>query len=101
LIDAALGRKADAIREGQKACELLPVSKDTVDGPSNVTHLAMVYAWVGEKDRALEELARSAELPCGITYGELKLMPQWDSLRGDPRFEQILANLAPKGPTTR
>ena len=101
LIDAALGRKEDAIREAEKACDLLPVSKDAVDGPSYVTHLAMVCAWVGEKDRALQELARSAGLPGGITYGELKLMPQWDSLRKDPRFDQVLATLAPKGASTR
>jgi len=96
LIDAGLGRKEDAIREGRRACELLPFSKDAVDGPSYITNLAMIYAWTGEKDLAFEQLAISAKIPSGVTYGELKLYPQWDSLRGDPRFDKIVASLAPK-----
>jgi TolB-like protein len=95
LIDAGLDRKEDAIREGRRACELLPVSKDAVDGPSYVTNLAMIYAWTDEKDLAFEQLAISAKIPAGVTYGELKLYPQWDSLRGDPRFNKIVALLAP------
>jgi len=95
LIDAGLGRKEDAIREGRRACELLPVTKDSLDGPSYITNLAIIYAWTGEKDLALEQLALSASLPGGVSYGELKLLPQWDSLRDDPRFEKILASLAP------
>jgi len=96
LIDAALGRKDDAIREARRACELLPLSKDALDGASYIKNLAMTYAWVGEKDLALEQLAIVAGVPAGVTYGELKLYPQWDSLRGDPRFEKILAALAPE-----
>jgi TolB-like protein/class 3 adenylate cyclase len=96
LIDAGLGRKEDAIREGRRACELLPVTKDAMDGPSYITNLATIYAWTGERDSALEQLAISAKIPAGVTYGELKLYPQWDSLRGDPRFEKIVASLAPK-----
>jgi TolB-like protein/class 3 adenylate cyclase/Tfp pilus assembly protein PilF len=96
LIDAGLGRKEDAIREGRRACELLPITKDAVDAPSYITNLAMIYAWTGEKDLALEQLAIAAQVPSGITYGELKLYPQWDPLRGDPRFEKIVASLAPK-----
>jgi serine/threonine-protein kinase len=96
LIDAGLGRKEDAIREGRRACELLPVTKDAMDGPSYVVNLATIYAWSGEKDLALEQLAIAAKIPAGITYGELKLYPQWDSLRGDSRFDKIVASLAPK-----
>jgi tetratricopeptide (TPR) repeat protein len=96
MIDAGLGRKEDAIREGRRACELLPANKDAVDGPSYITNLAMIYAWTGEKDSALEQLAISAKIPAGVTYGELKLYPQWDSLRNDPRFDKIVASLAPK-----
>jgi TolB-like protein/class 3 adenylate cyclase len=96
LIDAGLGRKEDAIREGRRACELLPVTKDAMDGPSYITNLALIYAWTGEKDLALEQLAISAKIPAGVTYGELKLYPQWDSLRGDPRFEKLVTTLAPK-----
>jgi len=95
LIDAGFGRKEDAIREGRRACELLPVTKDALDGPSYITNLAVIYAWTGEKNLALEQLALSASLPGGVSYGELKLFPQWDSLRDDPRFEKILASIAP------
>jgi serine/threonine-protein kinase len=96
LIDAGLGRKADAIAEGKRACELLPLSKDAYDGVGFVSYLALIYAWIGEKDLALDQLEIAAKAPNGITYGELKLDPSWDSLRGDPRFEQITASLAPK-----
>jgi TolB-like protein/Tfp pilus assembly protein PilF len=95
MIDAALGRKENAIREGRHACELLPVSKDAWAGPSWVTNLATIYAWIGENDVALQQLENSAA-NFGVAYGELKLFPIWDSLRSDPRFDQILASLAPK-----
>jgi tetratricopeptide (TPR) repeat protein len=95
MIDAGLGRKEDAIREGRRACELLPLSNDTWDGPSWVANLATIYAWTGEKDAALEELGICAKHAAGLSYGEVKLMPQWDALRRDPRFDRIVATLAP------
>ena len=64
-----------------------------MDGPSYIVNLAMIYAWTGEKDLALEQLAISAKIPAGVTYGELKLYPQWDSVRGDPRFAKLLATV--------
>jgi TolB-like protein len=96
LIDAGLGRKAEAIAEGKRACELLPLSKDSWEGPSYVVNLAIIYTWVGEPDLALEQLETSAGHPAGITYGELKLQPYWDPLRKEPRFQKIVASLAPK-----
>jgi hypothetical protein len=72
------------------------MSKDAVNGLDLITKLAMIYAWTGEKDLALEQLAVSAKAPFGVHYGDLKLDPTWDSLRGDPRFEKIVASLAPK-----
>ena len=96
LLDAGLGRKSEAIAEGKRARELLPISKDAFDGPIYATYLAMIYAWVGEKDLALKELELSASIPAGVQYGLLKLSPNWDSLRGDPRFEKIVTSLAPK-----
>ena len=95
-IDAGLGRKEDALREGRHACELLPMSKDAVVGVMLIGDLATIYTWTGEKDLALEQLAVSAKTPFGVHYGELKLDPVWDPLRGDPRFEKIVASLAPK-----
>jgi TolB-like protein/Tfp pilus assembly protein PilF len=95
-IDAALGRKEDAVREGRHACELLPLSKDAWAGAVMIESLAVIYALTGEKDFAFEQLAVSARIPNGVTYGELILDPQWDPLRADPRFEKIVASLAPK-----
>jgi hypothetical protein len=61
-----------------------------------IVSLARIGAWVGDSDLACEQLARAAQLPSSVTYGDLKLMPWWDPLRGDPCFEQIVASLAPK-----
>jgi tetratricopeptide (TPR) repeat protein len=96
LTDAMLGRSNEAIEEGKRACEILPYTKDSWIGPTFITYLSVIYATCGEKEAALQQLKTSAELPIGVTYGELKQSPDWDSLRGDPRFEQIVASLAPK-----
>ena len=101
VIDAGLGRKNDAIAEGKRACELLPLSKDAWDGAGLVSYLALIYTWLGEKDLALEQLAIAAKTPNGLTYGDLKLDPTWDALRGDPRFEKIVASLAPADTTEK
>jgi serine/threonine-protein kinase len=96
LIDAALGRKEEALREGRHAVELLSVEKDAVRGPAMIKYLAMIAAWTGDKDLACQQLAIVARPPSPLSYGQLKLLPHWDLLRGDPRFEQIVASLAPK-----
>jgi TolB-like protein/Flp pilus assembly protein TadD len=96
LIDAELGEKEKAIREGRNACDILPVSKDAVDGVQLITNLARIYALTGEKDLALKQLDIVSKLPNGPSYGQLRLDAEWDSLRGDPRFEKIVASLAPK-----
>ena len=96
LIDAALGRKEEALREGQRAVELLPVKKDAVNGRIMIVYFAMIAAWSGDKAAACEQLAGAVRYTSSLTYGQLKLMPWWDPLRGDPCFEQIVASLAPK-----
>lgn len=98
LIDAALGRKEKALREGRRAVELLPVQTDAIGGKHIMLCLAKIAAWVGDKDLACEQLVRvSSSLPGGgLTYGDLKLMMWWDPLRGDPCFEKIVNSLAPK-----
>jgi serine/threonine-protein kinase len=98
LIDAALGRKDEALREGRRAVELIPVEKDALVGPQMIGYLAMIAAWVGEKDLACEQLAIAVRYPGDwpLSYGQLKLLPWWDPLRGDPCFEKIVASLAPK-----
>jgi len=96
LIDAALGHKEEALREGRHAVELLPVEKDPLRGPAMIKYLAMIAAWAGDKDLAYQQLAIVARPPSPVTYGQLKLLPFWDPLRGDPRFEKIVASLGPK-----
>src|SRR5438067_3276638 len=96
MADAALGQKEDAIREGRRAVELLPVTKDSITGSLLLEFLALTYAWTGEKDLALQQLAVVASIPSELSYGQLRLHPYWDPLRGDPRFEQIVVSLAPK-----
>jgi serine/threonine-protein kinase len=96
LIDAGLGRKEEALREGRRAVELLPVEKDALIGGSLVRYFAVIAAWVGEKDLACEQLAIAVRPPSFLTYGNAKLMPLWDPLRGEPCFEKIVSSLAPK-----
>ena len=98
LIDAALGRKDEAIREGRRAIELLPITKDSIDGAELMKYMGVIYAWCGEKDFAIEQIAATLKIPSTLSYGNLKLHPNWDSLRGDPRFEKIVTDLAPKNP---
>jgi TolB-like protein/lipopolysaccharide biosynthesis regulator YciM len=97
VVDAVLGNRENAIREGERAVELTPVKKSAIDGAMLMQYLAVIYAWTGNKDRAIEQLAERAKLPvAGLSYGDLRLNPLWDPLRGDSRFEAIVASLAPK-----
>jgi tetratricopeptide (TPR) repeat protein len=96
LIDAGLSRKEDAVREGRRAVELRPIEDDAVDGATVISSLAMIYAWVGEVDSAIERLAFLAKTPGGPTYGQLKYDPAWDAVRADPRFADILTQLRPR-----
>jgi hypothetical protein len=85
------GRKEDAIREALRAVDLVPIAKDSLWGPGNVTNLALIYAWTGERDRALEQLEIVAKMPGGApTYGDLRFNPCRDNLRGDKRFDKIV-----------
>jgi TolB-like protein/Tfp pilus assembly protein PilF len=96
LIDAGLGRKEEALREGRRAVELLPVQKDAAEGVTMVKYFAMIAAWIGDKDLACEQLGIAIHPPSNLSYGQLKLLPFWDSLRGDPCFDKIVASLAPQ-----
>jgi serine/threonine-protein kinase len=96
VTNAALGRKEEALRQIRQAVELVPVEKDALNGANMIEYSAIVAALVGEKDLALQNLAKAAQMPGFITYGRLKLLPWYDPLRGDPRFEKIVASLAPK-----
>jgi tetratricopeptide (TPR) repeat protein len=96
LIDAFLSKKDAAITEAKRAVEILPVSRDAVDGPLVLTTLVEVYAWTGELDLAFEQAEVAAKIPNGLYYGDLKLDAVWDPLRMDPRFDKLLAELAPR-----
>ncbi|PYK82431.1 MAG: hypothetical protein DME41_09685 [Verrucomicrobia bacterium] len=96
LIDAGLGRKEEALREGRRAVELLSVEKDPINGIAMIKYSAMIAAWVGDNDLACEQLAVAIRPPSRLTYGQLKLLPFWDPLRSDPCFKKIVASLAPK-----
>ena len=96
IVHAGLGRKEEALQEALHAVELLPISRDAVGGTRMVRNLALVYCWIGEKDRALDQLSLLTTRPSELSYGELKFDPGWDGLRGDPRFEKIVASLKPK-----
>jgi len=90
-LDAGLSEKEKAIPEAERAVELQPITKESLNGAIGVTNLALVYSWTGERDRALEQLKSVATIPNGPTYGDLRFNPCWDDLRGDPRFEKIVA----------
>jgi tetratricopeptide (TPR) repeat protein len=96
ILDSGLGRKEDAITEARRSVDLMPIAKDSVAGSGLVVSLALVYAWTGERDLAIDQLEIVAKIPAGPSYGDLRFNPCWDSLRGDPRFEKIIASLTPK-----
>ena len=99
LIDAALGRKDLALDEGRRAIALTPLEKDVINGSRVLQYFAITAAWAGDKELALQQLEAGLRAPVAshmLSYGALKLFPVWDPLRGDPRFEKIVASLAPK-----
>jgi TolB-like protein/Tfp pilus assembly protein PilF len=102
LIDAALGNKEAALQEGRRAMELVPMENDSLTAQALMAYFALIAAWTGEKDLALQQLATAAPMPGAAliaSYGMLKLSPFWDPLRADPRFEQIVTSFAPKEPS--
>jgi hypothetical protein len=96
VVDALLNNKVKAISEAKRAVEMLPVSRDAMDGPGMLINLAVVYAWTDEPDLAFATLAPLINIPSGIYYGQLSRDPYWEPLRKDPRYEKLLAELAPK-----
>ena len=96
VIDAGLSRREEAVAEGTSAAALLPTSQDASDGPIIATRLAQIYAWTGNKQAAIDEIAEIEKKPNLLSYGILKLNPIWDDLRDEPRFEALLKSLAPK-----
>jgi TolB-like protein len=91
LIHAALGEKRDALAAAARAGELLPTAKDSFDGPILGTTLAAVSAKLGETESAIRQLELLVGVPNGPTPGTLRVEPEWDSLRDDPRFKKLAA----------
>jgi hypothetical protein len=97
LTDAALGRKEESVREGQRAMEMRPISDDTFDGPVIAADVAIAYVWANQPDVAFEQLKILVRMPSyRLNYGDLKTNPSWDPLRKDPRFDGLLAEVAPR-----
>jgi tetratricopeptide (TPR) repeat protein len=87
---AGLGRKEGAIREGLRAVEILPISKEAWQGAYRLEDLARIYAMVGEEDRAIDTLERLMSVPIDLGVVALKLDPSWKSLRNHPRFQELI-----------
>jgi len=102
LAYAYLGRKQEAIREGEKAVELYPISKDAFDGTLGIWNLTAIYTVVGEFDESLRQLRYLLSIPCGnyFSVSMMRLDPTWDPLRHDPRFKRLLEENS-KGPRFR
>jgi serine/threonine-protein kinase len=99
MIDAGLGRKELALEEGHRAIALMPLEKDVANGSRVLQYFAITAAWAGDKELALQQLEAGLRAPAAsivLSYGALKLLPFWDPLRGDPRFEKIVTSVAPK-----
>jgi TolB-like protein/Tfp pilus assembly protein PilF len=99
---ALMGQKNDAIREGQRAVELKPESKDAVDGPLMIGYLALICARVGENDLAIPLIENLLKTPgavdsanYSITINDLKYRWEWDPLRNDPRFQKLIGQRTP------
>jgi serine/threonine protein kinase/tetratricopeptide (TPR) repeat protein len=92
IVYAGLGRREEAIREGKKAVELLPVSKDAFEyGLLYVTNLAQIYVMVGDYDSATDQLEYLLSIPSYISIPYLRIDPTWAPLRNHPRFQKLLA----------
>ena len=89
MIHAELGEKKNAFNASARAGELLPISRDSFDGPILATTLAAVSVKLGEKDSAIQQLESLVGVPNGPTPGILRVEPAWDSLRDDPRFKKL------------
>ncbi|HLQ22621.1 MAG TPA: protein kinase [Gemmatimonadales bacterium] len=87
---AYMGRKADAIREGEHGLALLPASKDAFSGAYNQHQLARIYILLGEPDKALDQLEPLLKIPYYLSPGWLKIDPTFAPLRGNPRFERLV-----------
>lgn len=88
---ALASRKADAIREGELAVARIPISKDAFAGPYYQFYLVRSYLLLGEPEKALDRLEPLLKIPFILSKDWLKIDPTFDSLRGNPRFQKLVA----------
>jgi tetratricopeptide (TPR) repeat protein len=88
---AYLGKKKEAIREGERGVALDPVSKDARDGPFWRYQLVQIYILVGESEKGLDELEALLRMPFFLSPGWLRIDPTFDPLRKNPRFRTLAA----------
>ena len=94
--DVALGLNEEAVKIARAAIEMRPISENPLAGPFVAAIAASVYAWANQPDPAFEQLNVLVKMPSFfVNYGDLKTNPNWDPLRKDPRFDKLLAELAP------
>jgi hypothetical protein len=94
-VEAALGHKEEALRRIDEALKT-PLGNDPLERPNFLGSRAIIYCRVGEREQALQQLEQLANIPNGATYGDLRFGFQWDPLRGDARFEKLVASLKPE-----
>jgi serine/threonine-protein kinase len=97
---AGLGRKEEAIREGKRALELYPLSRDAMIGAQLIKNLALIYTMVGEHDAALDQIEHLLSIPSLLSVGILELDPSWDPLRNHPRYQEIVEKYSPSASGT-
>ena len=91
VVLAYLGRRAEAIKEGEQGVAMLPVSKDAYSGPYNLHQLVRIYILAGEQEKALDQLEVLLKVPYYLSPGWLKVDPTFDPLRKNPRFQKLIA----------
>jgi hypothetical protein len=91
---AYLGREDEAIREGRRGVELLPVSANAFNGPYMQHQLARIYILTGKYDQAVEALEPLLKLPYFLSPGWLRIDPAFDPLRENPRFRKVVESVA-------
>ena len=98
LADAGLGQKEEALREGRRAVEMRPANYDAMDAPGVLSALALISAWAGEPEAAMDGLTALKTMPGGPDYGQLRYDPMWNALRGRQDFQAMLGQLDPRLP---
>ncbi|MBA3650320.1 MAG: tetratricopeptide repeat protein [Chthoniobacterales bacterium] len=97
-----MGRRTEAIREGQRAADLKPADQDHFEGTEELCNLALIHARLGNNDEAISAIKKLLQTPGGVFFyeasmslWELRLRWQWDTLRSDPRFQKLLTGQEP------